>query len=325
MVKPDNFGEINGTCISNKDTVLTQIDNILGMSKPPDIEYIITLPFGLLDLPGNLGAINYNSFGHSALRYIRQDGKDVIVNIEGKENGERFIKIYDTKEYLYGTDPRKCGAQRGVYNRNIIGLRVENVPKEYMEQLDKYIKELELNEYSKYKFNIFFGPVLNLVKLINPQAPEYGNCARWSSMMLSKAGLVTNIYVWPKTVFINMFENYSKTNIKTQSNMNVVLYSQPVDLVENLAYGVKNQKVLFDTIAPLQSIRNWFYKDLKIFANCEVKIKPDTINAIPYINPNPAKPSELRNILNSTPVIFASIIGSICTYRYGYKKIRKFI
>ncbi len=321
---PDNFGEINGTPISNKDTILDEIDKTLSMNKHPSVEYLITMPFGLFNLPWNLGSINYNSFGHSALRYITPDGKDVVVNVEAKESGEQFIKIYEASEYLYGTDPRKSGAQRGVYNRNVVGLRVENVKKEHMDQLHKYVCELEQNANNKYRFNILFGPVFNLYQLVNPTAPEYGNCARWTSLILQKAGLVPKIYVWPKTVFIGMFENYAKTNISEQSNMNVVYYSQPTH-VKTLAYGVRSNKVLFDGIAPFQTIRNFFYRNLEHFANCKVEITEGTIEAKPWLVPNPAKPSKLRDSLNSKYVIVGSLICSGLFYRFGYKKLTKYL
>lgn len=70
IITPDRtFGEINGTPIKNKDTILTEINKCLGKSKNPSIEYIITLPYSIVSLPYNLGGLNYNSFGHSALRF----------------------------------------------------------------------------------------------------------------------------------------------------------------------------------------------------------------------------------------------------------------
>ena len=132
-----NFGELNGQCISNKNTIMSEINACLGTSCNPSIEYIITLPFSLLALP-YVGGINYNTFGHSAIRYTTPDGRDVVVNIAGKD-GETFIRIHDAKEYFYGTDPRLCGAQRGVYNRDFVGLRVENVPAEDIKELHEYV------------------------------------------------------------------------------------------------------------------------------------------------------------------------------------------
>ena len=114
--------------ITNKETILQEINASQGKSANPCIEYIITRPFGYLKLPFELG--NYNTFGHSAVRYTQPDGKDVVCNIEGKEKGKLFIRFYEPSEYFYGTDPERNGSQKGVYQRDFIGIRVENVPVE---------------------------------------------------------------------------------------------------------------------------------------------------------------------------------------------------
>lgn len=49
------------------------------------------------------------------------------MNVEAKEKNKNFIQIYDAKEYLFGTDIKKGGAQRGIYQRDIVKLRIENV------------------------------------------------------------------------------------------------------------------------------------------------------------------------------------------------------
>ena len=105
------------------------------------------------------------------------------------------------------------------------------------------------------------------------ELPEYGNCSRWCSAMLMKCHLVTGFYVWPKTVFINMFENYKKTHIKSLENMNIVYYEQP-EHVDILAYGVKGKLGLGSSIAPFQFVRNFFYRDLRQFSNCIVRVTP---------------------------------------------------
>jgi hypothetical protein len=66
------FGEPYGRPIDNKDSILQEINFVLGKGKEdnPCIEYIITQPFGLITLPFGLGSINYNWFGHSALRFL---------------------------------------------------------------------------------------------------------------------------------------------------------------------------------------------------------------------------------------------------------------
>jgi len=339
------FGSLNGEPITNKDTIMFDINQQLGKTRDsnPSVSYILTRPFGLITLPFGLGSINYNTFGHSALRYRTPEGKDVVVNIEAKEYGKRFIQIYDAKEYFFGTDPKKCGAQKGVYQRDMVELRVENVDPIEIQKMHEYIEELmKHNEQAirisddmkesfmnngHYRFNLFFGPVLNLLRNIFPSFPEYGNCARWTSSMLLHAGLTTNYFVWPSTVFINMFENYKDVNIKTLSNMNVVFYEQPNHVAE-LAYGVRAKPVWFEKdIAPLQTIRNWFYGDLKHFAKVIVKVPENSTTAVVELvdADKVYYPNELRNVLNSKVFIMTSVVGSILVYKKGFNYLRRTI
>jgi hypothetical protein len=323
---PDDFGELNGTAIKNKDSILNEIDVILGKKKHPAVEYIITRPYGLITLPFGLGSINYNTWGHSALRYTTPDGKDVVANVEAKTKGKSFIQFFDAKEYLYGVDPNSCGSQKATYHRDMIGFRVENVDPKDIEKMHNYILDLiEKDGKMEVQFNIIAGPIFNMLKLWLPWMPEYGNCARWTSAMLLQAGLVTKICVWPTTVFINMFENYEDTNVKELSNMHVVYYEQPPH-VKKLAYGVRAKPVWFEhTVAPLQTFRNYFYGDLTSFAHCVVSVPVGTTTAHTYIRAKPTQPSKLRNLFNSKYSICVSVVGSVIFYRRGFGRLKQFI
>ena len=325
-----SFGAPDGKPISNKDTILNEINYALvnnGESNP-SVEYLITKPFGLINLPFGLGSFNFNWFGHSALRYTTPDGKDIVVNIEAKEKDKNFIQTYDAKEYLFGTNSKTSGPQRGIYQRDIVGLRVENVDPENIKKMHNYIESIRQsneNKSGEKRFNIVLGPILNMVKNIFPNFPEYGNCARWTSSMLLHAGLTTNYFVWPKTVFINMFENYDKTSVKTKSNMNVIYYEQPKHIKE-LSYGVITKPILFEnSVAPFQSIRNYFYGDLKHFAKVIVYVPENETQAnIKVIDDNNiSQPNQLRNILNSKYFIIGSVITSIIIYKKGFVYAKK--
>ena len=328
---PNDFGLVNGTSISNIDTILKDVNKSLGKHQDdnPNIEYIITRPYGLISLPFNIGSINYNTYGHSALRYTipigPEKGRDVVVNIEGKEK-KVFLQYYDAKNYLFSTDPNLSGTQKGVYQRDMIGLRIEKIPIEDLIRLHNYIQILiEKDKNNEIKFNILFGPLINIVtKLLhthfNIKYVEYGNCSRWISSILFQAKVTTNIFVWPKTIFINMFENYYKTNIKNLSNMNIIYYLQP-NHVNKTFYGVKTKPLFFESIAPLQSIRELFYYDLKFYSNVLVKIPNNSIKAELIVNSKPFKPSKLRNIVNNRYVIAFSVVSSILVYHYSFNYI----
>ena len=157
----------------------------------------------------------------------------------------------------------------------------------------------------------------NLIRKYYPAFPEYGNCSRWVSSILLEANLVTTYFVFPKTVFINMFENYEKLNIGTKSNMSVVFYEQPEN-IKNLKYGTSEKPLYGEVIAPLQLFRNYFYNNLKPYANCIVTINPKSFTAVPILNPNPVQPSKIRNVVNNKFFIIGSIISSIMIYKKGF-------
>lgn len=322
--------------IVNKDTILSEIDKELGKKSNPVVEYLITKPYGLFKLPFGLGSLSWNWFGHSALRYTTPDGQDIVVNVEAKEKNKNFIQIYDAKEYLFGTDIKKGGAQRGIYQRDIVGLRVENLSQEHIIKLHEIVEKLKSGNNKpddnyrfndKYRFNIILGPVLNFLGYFFYKYPEYGNCSRWTSLMLNQAGLTTGIYVWPKTLFINMFENYDKTNIKEQSNMNVIYYEQPKNISKPF-YGVADKPIWFEkSVAPFQTLRNYFYGDLKHFANIIVKVNEQTNYAELIKNPDDkiSKPNKLRNTLNSKYFICASVMTSVIVYKKGFNYMKNIL
>lgn len=123
---PKDFGQVDGTPISNKCTILSEIDDVLE-KKSPSVEYILCKPFAYIKLPFGFG-FNFNSYGHSAVRYTDSDNNDIVMNIEGKVEGKPMVQFYKASDYFYGTDPNKHGSQKGaMYNRDMVGIRIENV------------------------------------------------------------------------------------------------------------------------------------------------------------------------------------------------------
>lgn len=346
------FGELYGPPISNIATIIKEIDDALqptaendlnhtysttngshhidsyadfeseAVGKTFSLEYLISYPIGYITLPFNLGSISYNTYGHSLIRYIDINGNDVVANVEAKEEGKAFIQFYSPEQYLFGTDPKTCGAQRGVYNRNFIGVRVYNIPKDQLADMHNHILYLIAKEHQEIKFNIILGPILNFIRELLPsrRLPEFGNCSKWTSTMLQKAGVVHKIFVWPRTIFIDLFESAHKRGFKTD----VVFYEQPRH-IERLTLGVKSKPLWFEGVAPFQFIRNWTYGDLKAFATVWVTIPPGSTTAVVTKNPHPVQPSAFRNILNNKYVIMANVSCSMyVTYR-GYKFVRRII
>lgn len=63
---PQYFGAAGGMRIVNFDTIMSEIDAALGVSKPPAVEYLFVAPYGSVNLFG----LRFGSpYGHAALRY----------------------------------------------------------------------------------------------------------------------------------------------------------------------------------------------------------------------------------------------------------------
>jgi hypothetical protein len=339
--------------ISNFPTIMSEINEKLGVDKNPSIEYLLIRPYSNFSLfkcsiehnfdeeygyyydtdfsgQGNKNlncdyegiGINYNSFGHSAVRYTTPEGHDVIVNIHGKEiiNGEKkvMVRFYDAKDYLYGIG-EKTGEQKGVYNRDIVGIRIENVDPKKVEQMHNYfLRLIEDEKLGLVKFNIFFGPIINLFREIF-QLPEYGNCAKWISTGLYRAGVTTAISVYPKSILINIFENYEQTTAKSKENINIVYYEKPLYLQPK--YGVNYNK-LFELVAPFQILRSYLYSNLEDYSNVIVKISKESNNAIVNINNKPITQSKSRNIVNNYFFIVGTTILNIWLTLKFVKNVR---
>ena len=98
--------------------------------------------------------------------------------------------------------------QGGIANRDMVSVRVECVPDEKVEAMDAYFTDLAAkNEKGLAKFNIAFGPILNLLRFFTANSlASRGNCAYWTSRGLAIGG-VASPSMFPKVIFIDMLEN----------------------------------------------------------------------------------------------------------------------
>ena len=130
----------HGPTIKNKDSVFDDIDKALGVSKPPDIEVILT--DHLVDENSSLAKLlhlNVLRFGHIAIRYTTSDGEQYVMNIMGDftKPDSTLINFFKPSEYFYGTDPM-IAQQGGVYSRPFVGVRIENVAPGATDALHSY-------------------------------------------------------------------------------------------------------------------------------------------------------------------------------------------
>lgn len=141
--------------------------------------------------------------------------------------------------------------------------------------------------------------------------------------MLQKAGVLDKTFVWPRTVFIDIFEMANKRGFETD----VVFYEKP-EHIENPTLGVKTKSVLFEGIAPFQFVRNWMYSDLRYFSDIIVqsnKMDDGTTRAIIKSNDNVLKPNNFRNLLNNKYIIVANMSCSVYLSYKLFKFVKKVV
>jgi len=233
------------------------------------------------------------------------------MNIVGKKTDIPMVQWTTPEEYFFSTakSNQSLGAleQRGLYNRAMVGIRIENLPVENIMAMHQYFVELDAKaQRREVTFHLFLGPVYNLFRKIFVTIPlaERGNCARWTSKGLEKAGVVTHASIWPKSVWVNIFENCNRTAAKSEDNINVVSYHRIKHA--KLSYGI--DAISIGAVAPLQSLRSISYWNLDRFAAAVVEVPPGTFEAKITLQKEHDHPSFLRNILNSRPFIFLSVI-----------------
>lgn len=298
----------NGIPLKNKATILEEIDTAI-KRKSPSIEYFVCLPYSQIKLPFlNIG-FTYNVYGHSAVRYKlpQDDGtyKDIVMNIEAKQepNLNNILNFYSTPDYLFDVDAKHYG----VYARDILSVAYEDVPDEKLKEMHEYYENLQHKSLTGHKqFDIILGPIWNRFNVIFPVMSEKGNCAKWTSEGLKRAGIIDSTHIWPKSVWITMFENKKQTTKPT-----IVLYKKFNNYTDDMPE-------ITSFTAPFDWIRSFTYRNPEKFADCIVKQKNNI--AIIEVNPNPIKPNKIRNTMNNNAFIFVSVaVSGFLSYRIGKK------
>lgn len=319
MVIPDDFGEPGGTPISNKDTILEEIDTSLNR-KQPSVEYLVCLPWTQFKIPVLGIGISYNYYGHSAIRYKlpKEDGtyEDVIMNIEAKRepNLNNILKFYDAPDYLFDM----TASEGGIYTRDILTVAYENVPDEKILEMHHYFEQVKDHSLTGHKqFDIMLGPIWNIFSQLFPRLSERGNCAKWTSEGLKKAGIIDSTHVWPKNIWITMFED-QKQKVKPT----VVLYEKVQHCPKK--YGIHDINISSYT-APFDWIRSFTYRNPKEYADCIVHVPENDYKAVVKVNHDPIKPSHIRDVMNSNIFIGTSVtVCGLISYRVSRKGLGVF-
>ena len=148
-----------GSTITNKDTILDDIDRALGVQKPPDIEVLLTDHIcNVANKSSTFVHLHLIRFGHVGIRYRTSDGMDRVMNINGdfqprqqqrhrRDNDDprqlpTMVNFVPPQEFIFGTDG-ELAQQGGVYNRPFVSVRVENVSPGATDALHAYYEALD--------------------------------------------------------------------------------------------------------------------------------------------------------------------------------------
>lgn len=295
--------------IENKNEILDEVNRSLGVSKGPDLEYIFVDVFGVARLPWPLNqfAVAANPYGHAAVRY-RLDDEEYVMNITGTE-GQPMVGFFAPQEYIFG----RSAEQRGIYTRNMYGVRVENVERERILFMHQYYQKVAyLGSKKEAKFSLIFAKIYNLLRGWLPiSISERGNCAWWTSGGLTEAGMLSGQNLWPKSIFVQIFEEQKLAN---PDNVHVVKYARVEELEPE--YGVGGY-VGNPGVKPFSTVANVLYRNLGRFADVTVEVPPGERRAVVTVNEQPDGASWMRlNWWKLSSTVVVTALG----LRWGYRR-----
>eukprot|EP01113_Clastostelium_recurvatum_P045622 TRINITY_DN7859_c0_g1_i2.p1 TRINITY_DN7859_c0_g1~~TRINITY_DN7859_c0_g1_i2.p1 ORF type:complete len:393 (-),score=51.15 TRINITY_DN7859_c0_g1_i2:72-1250(-) len=313
------LGAPGGKEIDNKRTILSSIDAALGVKKPPAVEFIFVEPWLALGVFKSFG-LSINPFGHAAIRYTMPSGEQKVMNIVGV-GGSEMVYFMPPEEYFYGTGNVEGSEQRGMYNRNMVSVRIENWPDDKIEDMDYYFRRLQ-RRYREKRTRYHMSPLVGfLVNFAREYAPlplhlaERGNCAWWTSKGLAEADLTDWPRAWPKAIWVDLFESLGplpapsplptadtplhdpSTSSPSPSqpihndNVHVVSYRRIPHAF--LSYGKPGWT--FSGVTPGYLLHNLAYRNLESFANVIVEVPQGSSTAVVVPQADPKRPSFWRH------------------------------
>jgi hypothetical protein len=298
----DTFSRPNDVLIKNKYTVLGEINKALGRNKPPSVEFVTAKPHAAFNFLGIGYGINFNWYSHSAVIYTMPNGERKVFNVLKVAGQPNIVEFMSPEQYFF----ERNSDQGGIWNRSFVSIRIEDVSDEAIIKMDKKFKAIQENSINgSAKFEVILGPIYNKLRNYFPKIAERGNCARWASVGLEEAGLVTKRSLFPKDTFIRLFEELDP------ENTNVVSYKCIVNAEKD--YGAKAVNPL-QPVSPLQFLRNMFYWDLDKFSKVTVRVPEGHDHAVVELNDpkRVRKQSKLRNaIVNNSFVMFGCALTSL--------------
>jgi len=144
------------------------------------------------------------------------------------------------------------------------------------------------NEQS-VKFSLAFGNIWNWIAHWLPiDVAERGNCAHWTSKGLVECQLLKTPSLFPKRIFVNLFE---RNGLNNPNNVNVVSYRRVKHAHQT--YG-EPEDPWISGVAPLAPITNLLYFNLEKFAHVIVEVPPGSTKAEIRKQKHPAAPNWYR-------------------------------
>eukprot|EP01012_Entosiphon_sulcatum_P011570 TRINITY_DN17073_c0_g1_i1.p1 TRINITY_DN17073_c0_g1~~TRINITY_DN17073_c0_g1_i1.p1 ORF type:complete len:346 (+),score=86.60 TRINITY_DN17073_c0_g1_i1:36-1073(+) len=311
---PADFGKENGTAVSNKEEILPQVDRMLRADgRPPAVEVIFA------EAVTNSLWRTLFSFGHLSVAYrMPGTGERRVMNIVGLP-GFEMVNFVNLSDYLFGTTGWEKTEQGGVYNRNFVGVRVEELADSDILAMDHLFQSIRYESVSgRAKFNIDGGHIKAMLSYFVPEAGNsYGNCARWTTKGLVSAGLMRLPSMFPKNALIRIFEDELRNNA---SNVHLVYYAQ----AEHAVVKYEGWEYVRAHVSFTNLFSGMQYRDLLQYADLIVEIPNGSIMAV--ANPGKRKRPIVR-IFGTIPygmnhehhILLWSLW--ITLFWYGYKKV----
>jgi len=291
------LGESGGPCIANKATILSEVDRALFPMdpRPPDVEVLLTNHLAYVGNPFSRQLHRrLIALGHVLVRYTTSDGRQWVMNILGGKEldrpGNKMINFARPEEYLYGTAGFGGWSQQGgVYNRDIVGVRIERAPDGVVDALHAYYKALDMRSAIReepaslasqalIRFSLVGGRLTNfiaghlppyLASFVFAETRLYvaaGNCAQWTTSGLQWVGLVRRPRLVPKAILVELFEREHRLD---PANVNLVVYKE----VKHAAKFYHDYEPAPSTfVHPLYLLRNILYADMDRYADAIVRV-----------------------------------------------------
>ena len=296
--------------IENKHEILKQIDEFLGVEKPPAIEFIFVEAAGR-----ELACLG--SVGHAALRYtppkesMTRSGYDTsrVVNITqatGEAGEGELVELWGSPaDYLVGS--YNVPGAGGMHARNICSIRIEEWDPNALKALHYYLLAVRASARMDNKsrgnddevgyVNSAASDAVNrdeksrdrsksstsfhfIAGLFDPwrarlgfRAKQHGNCSQWTSRALFLAGATEREHMFPKASWVDLFESLVLDNMRA-SRSNLQRSIAHVVYWERVPRKDGEPRPAFKSmVAPLYFVRSAVYNDLRSFADVLVRVK----------------------------------------------------